>query len=149
MAWTTPTQADVLAALSGPERDAVQTAALAAGQADPVAAALATAVDEARGRIAANRENKLGLAGTIPATVLHHVVAIARWRMLSRLPVPELATETRRGEYDAALAFFRDVAAGRVAIETPAAESDEARPLRRPSISGRAGTYGRASQEGL
>ncbi|MDR2673848.1 MAG: DUF1320 family protein [Opitutaceae bacterium] len=120
--WITPTPADISRALTAPEKRAAQSTAVEEGQPDPLPGALADAVQLARGYIAACARNRLGGDGTIPASLLSTVLAIARWELLTRFPDVGLTTDARRAEYDDALARLRDAAAGRLAIEQPPEE---------------------------
>lgn len=120
MAWISVTAAELLRTLTGPEKQAVSTAALASGQADPVPGILADVVHEVRGYIAANTRNTLGLAGTIPEKLRLVTLSRARYEALTRLPIGRsILTEDRVSANDAARQLLRDVAAGRFQIEEP------------------------------
>lgn len=125
MSWNTLTEAKFLQHCTGAEATAIKTAALASGQADPLADTLAKVVQEVRGYIAAHQQNALGEGVTIPDELENAACAIARYRAFNRLPVKSLLTETRITEYKDALALLRDVAAGRFAIEQPVTVSDQ------------------------
>ena len=118
MSWVTPTSNDVLTCLAGPELIAYQTAAKAVGQTDPLPEILANVVDEARGYIAAGSGNKLDVDGTIPGVALAHVLAIIRFRLITRLPIA--VKEDRREAYRDAIKFLQGVASGDIRIEDPA-----------------------------
>ena len=149
MAWRELTTDDLLAALSGPEVTALRTKALGDGQNDPVDQALASAVLMVRDRIAAHRGNKLAAGNTLPEGMVRVAVAIARWDILTRLNVESLMTPQREGQYKDALAELRDVAAGRVSIETPEEADDTPRQAVRPRINGRTSAFKRAQQDGI
>ncbi|NCC93835.1 MAG: DUF1320 domain-containing protein [Opitutae bacterium] len=119
MAWITITEDHLAERLAAAELTAVQTAATGdAG--NPVPEVLAAVVSEIRGRIAANPSNCLGEAGTIPEELRAAALAIARWRVLSRLPgMRMLQDDARRMEYNDALALLAAVAKGDFAIEQP------------------------------
>lgn len=119
MAWRAMTSADILTSLTNKEKTAVSTLQLAGGQADPITETITTVVAEARSRIAARPGNTLGSGATVPEGIIHHLIAIARYRLLSRLPVESLVTESRLQEYRDARKFLEDIAAGKVAIEPP------------------------------
>ena len=103
MAWQSLTSADVLSKLSGAELSALQTAALGDGQSDPVPGIIQAVVDEVRGYVAANHDNQLGAAGTIPSKLVSAALAIIRHRLCTRLPVASLLTEQRIREKDDAI----------------------------------------------
>ena len=147
--WRELTEDDVLQTLTAPERDAIQTAATDPLQPLPVGAVLSTVVADARGRIAAHPANRLGDGATVPETLVHHLVAIARWRLLSRLPTDRLATDSRKLEYQEALRALNAVASGKYALETPETPDDEPRATLRPSISGRTPKFSRSAQDGI
>lgn len=70
--WITPTEDDILTRCSGPELDAFRTAALATGQADPIAALITSTVNMMRGYIAQcpNVDMTTKDEGTIPESGL-------------------------------------------------------------------------------
>jgi phage gp36-like protein len=119
MPWREMIDADVLNSLTKAEHTAVDTLQLGVGQASPVATTIAGVVAEARARIAARPGNVLGAGDTVPDGIMHHLVAIARYRLLSRLPVSSLVTDARTQEYRDARKFLEDIAAGKVAVEPP------------------------------
>jgi len=144
MSWIYIDEDAVLTRLAGTELDAYRTKALAAGQADPLPEIIDGAVQEARSRIAACAKNELGDAGTIPDGLLHHLLAIIRYRLLTRIPIN--IREERRTEYQDALAFFREVADCQVAIEHP--DSGEASQSPRPLITPKTRKFTSTDQEG-
>lgn len=120
MAWVTLTADDLLRSLTGPEKSAVSAAALASGQDDPVPAILNDVIDEVRGYIAANSQNRLGLTGTIPEKLKITTLNRARYEALTRLPVSKaILTEERAKANADARQVLRDVAAGRFQVEEP------------------------------
>ena len=120
MSWITLSQTNVLAALTGPEVTALQTAALGDGQPDPLADTILKVIQEVRGYVAGNQMNRLGEGATIPQELESDAIAIIRYRALNRLPDVGLLTESRRAEYRDALAHLKDVARGLVRLEVPA-----------------------------
>jgi phage gp36-like protein len=126
MAWITISEDAIRSKLAAVELQALRTAALADGQADPLPEIVARTVDEVRGYIGACERNRLGPAGTIPAQLESAALAIVRYRLATRLPVRTLLTEERKEEQRDALTLLRDVAACRYAVEQP----DEAGPER-------------------
>lgn len=119
MAWITLTSDDLAERLAAAELTTVQTAATGS-YGDPVPDVLASVVAEVRGRVAAHASNRLGAAGTIPAELRAAALAIARWRVLSRLPgVRMLQDDARRLEYSDALSLLSAVSRGDFAVEQP------------------------------
>ena len=124
MSWITLTPNDLTERLTAPEYSAIKTAATGSFG-NPVPDVLAGVVAEVRGRVAACARNRLGPEGTIPEELRATALAIARWRVLSRLPgVGSLQDDARRHEYQDALALLGDVAACRFAIVQPAETAD-------------------------
>lgn len=119
MSWQTITSTNVKTRLAGAELTALQTAALATGQTDPLVDVIAQVVDEVRGYISANPKNTLGAAATIPAKLLGAALAIIRYRLATRLPAKSFLTEDRVKENDAAIRLLEQVAANKFAIEDP------------------------------
>jgi hypothetical protein len=119
MAWITLTEDHLAERLAAAELTAVQTAATGdAGNSVPEV--LASVVAEIRGRVAAHPRNRLGAAGTIPGELRAAALAIARWRVLSRLPgMRMLQDDARRLEYNDGLALLAAVARGDFAVEQP------------------------------
>ena len=149
MSWITITEDDVKTRLTGAELSAFRTAALAAGQTDPLPEVIAQVTDEVRGYIAACPRNSLGAAGTIPKRLLGAALNIIRYRVATRLPsMKALIDGLREGEYKDALTLLRQVAACDYAIEDPTA-SDEQGVSVRPMIKSRRRQFSRAQQEGV
>lgn len=124
--WVELTEDDVRTRLSASELAALEGEELAEGQDSPLEDILSGVVREVRGRVAACASNALGDGDTIPDELLHHALAIVRYRLCTRLPGMEALLDDRRTrEYDAAMSALRDVAACKFAIEQPAIESDE------------------------
>ncbi len=123
MAWITITETDLYGSLTGPELTAVQSAALNAGQSDPVPEKILEAVQEIRGRVAACQNNRLGdltQGEQIPEELKPTALAIVRYRVLLRLPLSSLVTPQREREYTDALTLLSAVAACKFRIEQPA-----------------------------
>lgn len=125
MSWLTLTPAHLESSLSAQELTALRSSQLAEGQTDPLPEAISRTTSEVRGYVGACHGALSGQAGTIPEELLSSAVAIARWRLLGRLPVKMLATESRRKEYEDAVAQLRDVAAGKFAVSMPADPADD------------------------
>lgn len=143
MSWIALTAAHIAESLAAAELQALRTLQLEAGQTEPVAEAIARTTYEVRGYVAAHQGQQVGDPGTIPEELLSAAIAIARWRVIGRLPVKVFATDSRRKEYEDAIAQLRDVAAGKFAVSVPADPAPEQpRPAReaawgsKPSIFG-------------
>jgi len=129
MSYITLVEADLQSALTGPELNAVKTAALAAGQTGVVAEILSQVTTEVRARVAACAKNTLGESGTIPDECKSAAVDIAVYRIAKRLPGKVVLTDERNNANDNAIAFMRDVAKCDVAIvppSTPAPGAEQA-----------------------
>lgn len=136
--WRPLETTDVLGALNGaelaPYRSLLANEDGSAG--DVLPAIMEAAVVEARGRIAACRRNTLAAGLTVPEVMIHHLAAIIRYRLLTRLGArvkPE-----REQEYKDARRFLEDVARCQVAIPDPDdAAVDEDYPAPVPTVSSR------------
>ncbi|MDR2981861.1 MAG: DUF1320 domain-containing protein [Puniceicoccales bacterium] len=150
MAWISLTVERVASRLTGPEMDAVESAAKDPRQPDPLKEVVEFTVNEIRGRVKACRKNKLGPAGTIPDQLVGTALAIIRFRLLSRLPVPALNTPAREKEYDDAIKLLADVASCKFALEVP----DELGPEQMPGggsphVRSRPRIFSRKKQSGI
>ncbi len=115
MPWITLTVDHLLEALTSGELTALRTMQLAPGQADPVTDVIARSASEVQGYVATRYA--VGQAGTVPEQLLSSAIAIARWRLIGRFPSRIMATESRRKDYEDAIAQLRDVAAGKFALD--------------------------------
>ncbi|MBA4136763.1 MAG: hypothetical protein C0518_05550 [Opitutus sp.] len=126
MSWIPLTEAKFLEQCSGAEVTAIKASALGTAQGEPLTATIAKVVQEVRGYVAANVQNKLDdTRTTIPQELEADAIAVIRFRALNRLPVKSLLTETRVQEYKDALRKFEMVAAGKFSLEQPATASDQ------------------------
>jgi Protein of unknown function (DUF1320) len=123
MSWDTITADDVKGRFSGTELDIIQTAALADGQADPLPAVIAQAIDQCRGYIAARAGNTLGPAGTVPIQVRQAALAIIVWVLPGRLAIGKagemLRSQSRADDYKDAVSLLKDIAGGKMVVEQP------------------------------
>ncbi len=123
MSWIALTSADLSATLLATEAAALSSFALAPGASDPVATALTATAEEVRGYVSAHAGVAVGQAGTIPSELAGTALALARWRLLTRLATGRAAqvllTDARRRDYDDAVARLKDVAAGRFFVAPP------------------------------
>lgn len=149
MPWITLAEADVLTKLAAPELAAMKTAALGAGQANPLPEVITQVVREVRGYVAACDRNRLGEGATIPDELLGAAISRIRFELATRLPVASLLTDARREANRDALTLLSRVAACTFVLEQPAAVSPEvsAAPAA-PRITPRARTYRREDGDG-
>jgi phage gp36-like protein len=131
MPWLLLSSEHLDGALAAAEVTALRTLQVAAGQADPVSEAIDRAAAEVQGYVGTRYQ--VGQPGTVPDQLLSSAIAIARWRLLCRLPAKVFATEARRKEYEDAIAQLRDVAAGKFALSVP---EDPAEEQPRPTAGG-------------
>jgi hypothetical protein len=120
--WISFTEDDLKQAITGPELAAIQTAALATGQTDPVPGAVADAIQLVRGKIAACLFNYLGdqnYGEIIPQELRNATLNLARYFACSRVPAG-LVNAERKQEYANALKLLDDVAGYRFRLELPA-----------------------------
>jgi len=117
--WRAITDLDVETVLSGPELEAIRSAAGDAegDAADMLPAIITTVTDEVRAHIEDCPQNRLGPSGTVPERVIHHALAIIRNRLLSRLNMD--AGDSRKVEHRDAVTFFQRVSECKVKIELP------------------------------
>jgi phage gp36-like protein len=123
MPWINLTEAHLLEALTARELDSLRTVQIADDQVDPVPEVLARAASEVQGYV--GTRYAVGQAGTVPDQLLSSAIAIARWRLIGRLPTKIMATESRRQEYEDALTQLRDVAAGKFALSVATEPADD------------------------
>lgn len=149
MSWITLSVTDVKAKLAGAELTALQTAALASGQSDPVVEIIAEVTNEVRGYVAACARNTLGAGATIPDKLKSAALAMIRYRSATRLPVKSFLTADRVSENEAAVRLMEQVAKCMFAIEEPTTASDEVIAMPSPSICGNSKTITRQSTDGM
>jgi phage gp36-like protein len=147
MAWQSISTDDIKTRLAGAEVSALQTAALASGQTDPLPEVVAQVVDEVRGYVAAGGI-PLGAASTIPAKLLSAALAIVRFRLATRLPRFPF-DDNRKTEYRDAVALLGRVADGRFLVEEPTTLDTESTAAPSPSVTAKTLTHQRANEDGL
>jgi phage gp36-like protein len=81
--------------------------------------------------------------------MVHQLLAIIRYRLITRLPDVGLLYEARTQEYRDARNYLVDVAKGLVSIEQPVSADTTPRKQMPPSIAGRAKQFSRAQQDGI
>jgi len=123
MAWRLLIEADILTGLTGAETAAFTTAALKAGQANPLQEVIDQVTQEMRGHIADCERNALAAGVTLPDRCVLHAVAIVRYRLMSRLGLR--VADGREQEYRDARRFLERVSECKVRIERPAGEVAE------------------------
>jgi hypothetical protein len=152
MSWRSPTESDLLEAISADELQGLREASLGEGQDDPIASHLAVVADEVRGYIAANRENTLGPDGTLPPRLIRACIDIAVLRIGGRVTGILFDPEgVRKKAAENALTLLRDVAAGRFAIERPdeAADSSQQNTMIGPAIAKPCRRFTDRTQDGI
>lgn len=125
MAWITITEDKVLTKLSGPEKAAMNSAALQAAQIAPLPEIIDEITKEIRGYVAACPGNILGPLGTVPDELLGAAISRIRFEFATRLPVTSLLTEDRRTANSNAISLFQRVADCKFAIIDPVTPADE------------------------
>lgn len=148
-AWRIVTDEDVLSALNSAELAAYRRilAEEDGSDGDVLPDIIDTAVMEARGRIAACGRNTLATGLTVPEVVIHHLVAIVRYRLLTRLGIR--AKEERAQEYKDARRFFEEIARCMVAIPSPDGVDDTAQSNPVPTVKSRPPRFSRHQQDGI
>lgn len=146
--WVSVAEADLKTRISGPELSAFRAAALATGQADPIAAVTLQVVDLVRGYIGACQSNTLGAAGTVPekllGVTLDLLVVEVEKRCAGKLIDPN---GHRANSAREAMAILRDVARCNFAIDVPETEDDEVIQSFTPTISARTARF--RDQDGI
>jgi hypothetical protein len=147
MAWIIPAESDLLTAISETELAAYRAAAVASGQADPVAPTLAQVVDLVRGYVGAYKPNTLGPAGTIPQKLLAPALDLAAVRLPARVGVPPKSVREMAAER--AVRLLEQVAAGVFNIEEPDVATAETTEAPRPTVAARRRHFTPRSEEGV
>jgi hypothetical protein len=145
--WITITEADLLTAISGDELTGYREAALASGQADPVAPTIAQVTDLVRGYVGGCKSNQLGPAGTIPQKLIAPAVDIIVARIPNRVgksPKPGRAENQK-----AAIELLERVASCHFDIEEPVELAEEQPSANLPSFSGRDRRNARKEHDGF
>lgn len=148
MDWITPTEADILTRCSGAELEAFRAVALGDGQADPVAATIATVVDMMRGYIAQcpNVDMTTKEAGTIPKSGLHAFLDLVVPTVQQRPAgaVIEGSNNIRIDSRSDAMKWLRDAAKCLIAVEEAPPPTAPGAPIPKPRLTKnmRGNTYG-------
>ena len=152
MSWINLTEADVLTRLTGPELAAMKSAALGAGQTNPLPEVITQVVREVRGYVAACVRNRLGEGETIPDELAIAAIVRVRYELATRLPVSALLTDARKEANRDAVNLFKECAAGRFLLVAPATEAAlqaGAAPAPAMSASNPVRVWTRSNQRGL
>lgn len=118
--WLTPTQDTVKARISGPEFDALKSAARAAGQTPDtlVTDTITRVTNLIRGYV--SKRHTLGAAGTIPDELESAFGSLWLYEFLTRLPNSSKLLDDRRTKaYDDAMRLLKDTASGLFTIVPP------------------------------
>lgn len=119
--WRAITATDMLGVLNSTEAAAYQSAAIGSGQ-DPLEDATTAVVNQCRGYLADHPANNLAEGLTLPERVILPAMHMIRVELLTRLDLE--VSKDRATAAQNALQFFRDCAAGKVAIEQPTGPLD-------------------------
>ena len=114
--WLPITSTLMLGVLNASEAAAYQSAAIGTLQ-NPLADATTAVVNQCRGYIADNPANNLAEGLTLPERAHLPAMHLIRVELLTRLDME--VSKDRATAAQNALQFFRDVAAGKVALEQP------------------------------
>src|SRR5471032_3151096 len=147
MAWITPAESDVLTVLSETELATYRAAALATGQADPLAPTLAQVVDLVRGYVGAYKPNTLGLPGTIPQKLLAPALDLVAVRLAQRVGVSP--KDVRQAAAVQAVRLLEQVAAGVFNIEEPDSPALETTSAPTPTMVARERHFTARTEEGI
>jgi hypothetical protein len=123
MSWRELTEDDILGVLSAGEIAGYQVASPGQGQ-DPMQDAIAGVVGMCRGYIADNPSNRLEEGMTLPERVMLPAKHLIRVELLTRLDLE--VSEDRRRAATQAIRFFERVSEGKVAIEQPTGDIEQA-----------------------
>jgi hypothetical protein len=120
MAWSTLSAADMLNALTAPERDLFGSGDSASTSPDRLTAIISWVVDQVRGKVAALPENRgvMGASGTLPPELYGAAIAIARYTLLTSFPAGRMfLDDARTRAYTDALKQLDDAAEGKLIVE--------------------------------
>lgn len=126
MAWRTVTEQDLLQKFSSDELEALRSAGLASGQADPIAGHIVQLVNFVQGYIAANPANTVGPAGMLPERLILPAIDCLLVDVSSRVAGLLIdLNDTRKQARKDALTLFAQVASGHYAVEQPTTPGDD------------------------
>lgn len=140
-AWITPTEADILTRMSGPELDAFRSAALGSGQADPVAELIISTVNMMRGYIfrCPNVDVTTKEEGTIPTSGLFAFLDLIVPTLQGRHAgaVIEGTNGIRLDARSDAMKWLRDCANCLIAVDELPPPNAPGAPIPKPTITKR------------
>jgi hypothetical protein len=153
MAWITLSESSLESRLLAGEITAYKSSDLSVGQTSEslLSEILRGVIREVRGRVAACESNTLGEGDTIPDELEHHALAVAVYRLITRIPISSRSSllEQRKSAYEDALRILQDVASCRFAIVDPITPSEEVVSAQRPLYTTKTSNWNRDSQDGL
>ncbi len=147
MSWIEIAESDLLTRINSAELEGIRAAALAVGQADPVAPSIIQVVNRIRGSVAACDSNTLGDGDTIPDELLGAALDMLVYIIPSRVGAD--ASDTRKDLHDKAVALLKEVALCRFYIQDPVTASTTDPPKSVPAITARDREFTRAKQDGI
>lgn len=136
----------MLGVLNATEKRAYTTLVKGEGQ-DVFADISGTVVQQCRGYIADNPENKLAEGNTLPDRAILPALHMIRLEMLTRLD--QEVSDPRAKAAANALRFFEQVAKGDVTLEQPDGTDTDAMQHPSPKINAREKRFQRNSQDGI
>lgn len=152
MTWITFSESHIFRYLAAPQVEALQAAALAAGQANPLPEIIADTAARVRNEIRGNPTNRVSAVATeVPPELIGAAAALAIEAAQTRLPGLSLTAEQIRLANDSR-SMLRRVAAGTFPITLPTTIEDPDRTqrnLRADVVSSRARTFTRERMAGL
>lgn len=120
--WKKPTKNNLAAYMSQDEMDAYRTSmGYENGGSDPIDDVLAETVAMVRGYCHVKLDDD---DSTIPPSLMSSAMVIARYRILTRMPV-QIEIESRRVDYERAMEHLALVAKGEVLVESPVPGEDD------------------------
>jgi len=133
MAWQTFTAAQLSAALTAQEAQALATYLLRPGESDPTPEIASETASEIRGYVAAHYGAAVGQPGEVPEELVATAKAIGRWYLLTKIAAGSAAkvllTDARKMEYEAGIKRLESVASGKFAVSVPiVVNTDQPRP---------------------
>lgn len=147
MSWITLAESDLLTRMNSKELEGIRAAALAAGQADPVAPSILQVVNHIRGAVRACDSNTLGDGDTIPDELLGEALDMLVYILPSR--VGTYTTATRKDLHDKAVKLLQRVAECKFYIQNPTTASTTDPPKSKPAITARDKEFTRTKQDGI
>lgn len=152
MAWRDITETDLKVRFSGTELANWRSAALATGQADPVASAISYVSELVRGYIAGCETNQLGAGTTVPESLIGPALDILTIEIPRRVGSAVIDPgKLREKAYDQAFVILKDVAKCDFGIEKPTTPNEDATAssVLSPTYLGRDPMFGRELSDGL